>query len=156
MSWRAIAISFVVLSLLPPAAVVLYTLRNPPPPEPDLPVEVAIQYVTRPVEADPGETQPALVPTMILRNPSDGDYRNVVVTLNRAFYYRHNSVLPPGGEIDVPLAQFITKEGGIGFITRGHKVERATVFAQLPDGSRGVREIEFDTEGKAVVAAESR
>lgn len=147
-------IGFVLLSTLPPAAVVFYTLRNPPPPEPDLPIAVSLDYATLSVKATPDQTPPALVPTMVLRNPSSGEYRNLVVTLNRAFYYRHDRPVSAGEELRLPLAQFITKDGGIGFIARGHRVERATVFAQLPDGSRGVREIEFDSGGRVVAAAD--
>jgi hypothetical protein len=111
----------------------------PARPEAQLAAEVQVKVdVWAPEDGAP----PRLLPCVELINPTDDRWRNVVLALDRQFYYYHASPLEAGQEMRVPLEAFITKGGNIHFRPATQSISQVTVYAQLSNGERGVFELE--------------
>lgn len=143
---RQLFAAIVALAVIPPLIVVSYVWLRPAPPEQPLSIEVAERVTTGgQIELAGDWNQTELYACLEILNPSDMEYRNVVVILNESFVHRLQGPLAAGGRQLIPLRTFVTKDGGIPMPQRTHRLTDATIFAQLPQGTRAVAEKELST-----------
>lgn len=135
----------VLISTIPPAFVVSMVAFNRPPPEPRLDVQVEFDVTV--IHPRKSPDSPRILPCVKVRNPTEGTWRNIAVSLNKDFFFYYPEPLGPGEEIVAPLEFFVTKGGNVLFQPGSSSVRRVTVFAQIPDKSRAVAELYFDEDG---------
>ncbi len=128
----------VLVTLVPFLLVIGLWFTLPEGAEPVLPAEVRIGPVAWPSEGAPDAR---LVPCMILTNPTNDTWENIHLAINDQFYFFHPEPLSGGGEIQIPLKFFHTK-GNQFFPPEKQKLKLVTIYAQIPDGSRAVVEID--------------
>ena len=131
----------ILVTMIPFLLVIGLWFSLPEGAEPVLPAEVRVGPVAWPSEGAPDAR---LVPCMILKNPTSDQWRNINLAINEQFYYFHPDPLAGGDEINVPLKFFHTK-GNQFYPPEKQKLKLVTVYAQIPDGSRAVVEID-DTQ----------
>jgi hypothetical protein len=134
--------ALVLVTLTPFLLVIGLWFSLPNTPEPVLPAEVRVGP-----EAWPSSNAPdaRLVQCMILRNPTQDEWRNINLAINDQFYFFHPDPLQGGGQIHVPLKFFHTK-GNQFFPPEKQKIKLITIYAQIPDGSRAILEIENEKQ----------
>lgn len=128
----------ILVTLIPFLLVIGLWFSLPEGAEPVLPAEVRIGPVAWPNEGAPDAR---LVPCMIMKNPTADTWQNINLAINEQFYYFHPDPLEGGGQIEVPLKFFHTK-GNQFFPPEKQKLKLVTIYAQIPDGSRAVVEID--------------
>jgi hypothetical protein len=111
----------------------------PPRPKPLLLASVEIR-VTAWAPPNAASQPERLYPCVVLRNGSQDEWRNVAVTLDKQFYFYSHEPLAPQQTLTVPLEHFITKGGNVTFRPSSQQVEKVIVFAQIPNGDRGILE----------------
>ncbi|MDZ4851981.1 MAG: hypothetical protein SGI77_22060 [Pirellulaceae bacterium] len=148
-----LTILLLAISIIPPAFVVTMVVSHKPPPEPRLVVKVTQDLIVHAPRNSP--TSPRILPCIIVENPTAETWRNIAVSLNKEFFYYHSSTLESSQSFTVPLEFFVTKGGNVAFQPGSETVRQVTVFAQIPSGARGVRELFFDRDGQAAVETEN-
>lgn len=127
----------VLLTLIPFMFVVLMYVTLPTSKDPIL--EVQLEIGPRTWTANDG-SQTRLLPSLIVRNPTDDLWRNLNISLNGQFYYYHSEPLQPGEEIIIPLKFFHTR-GNQFYPPESQPLKKLMVFAQIPSGARAIREV---------------
>lgn len=84
-----------------------------------------------------------LVQCIVIKNVSDIDFGKLSIGLNDQFFSTGNKKLPAGQEVAIPLESFIARNGSVRFPVGNRPIHKATVFAQLGVGARGVSEYQF-------------
>ena len=128
----------ILVTLIPFLLVIGLWFSLPEGAEPVLPAEVRIGPVAWPNEGAPDAR---LVPCMILKNPTSDSWENINLAINDQFYYFDPGPLLGGDQMQVPLKFFHTK-GNQFFPPEKQKLKLVTIYAQIPDGSRAVVEID--------------
>ena len=128
----------VLVTMIPFLLVVGLWFSLPATPEPVLPAEVRVGPMAWPNEGAPDAR---LVPCMILRNPTQDEWQNINLAINDQFYYFHPDPLAGGGQIHIPLKFFHTK-GNQFYPPEKQKLKLITIYAQIPDGSRAILEVD--------------
>jgi len=126
------------VTLIPFLLVVGLWSSMPSTPEPVLSADVRVGPMAWPNEGDP---EARLVPCMILKNPTQDEWRNINLAINKQFYYFHPDPLPGGGQIHIPLKFFHTK-GNQFYPPEKQKLKLITIYAQTPNGARAILEID--------------
>jgi hypothetical protein len=137
-----------VISLVPPIFVVSMVATHRPPKEPLLRVEVGQSVKLHQPRGD--RENPRLLPSLVLKNPTNEDWRNVAISLNKQFFYYHPGSFYASEEVSIPLEFFVTKGGNVAFQPGSETVHQVTVYAQIPTGARAVSENYFDSRGQRV------
>lgn len=127
----------VLLTLIPFMFVVIMYLTLPTSKDPVL--EVSLEVGPRTWISNDG-SQTRLLPSLIIKNPTDEVWRNVNMSLNGQFYYYHPDPLQPGEELVIPLKFFHTK-GNQFYPPESQPLKKLMVFAQIPSGARAIREV---------------
>lgn len=136
LSRKQLTIALVIVTLVPFLLVIAMWSSLPDEPEPVLPAEVHI----RPQAWPNAESENAqLVPCVVLKNPTDGQWDYVNLSINEQFHFTHPDPLPGGEQIAIPLKFFHTK-GNQFFPPEQQSLKLLTVFAQIPNGARAVKE----------------
>lgn len=135
------------ISLIPPIFVISMVATHVPPPEPLLDAAVRQEVTVFTPRKSPNK--PRILPCLIVENPTQVEWRNVAVSLNKEFFYYHPGTLTAGQSFTTPLEFFVTKGGNVAFQPGSESVRRATIFAQIPSGARAVSEYVFDQDGIA-------
>ncbi len=139
-----LTIMLIAIPLIPVIFVVSMVATHKPPPEPQLDVKVT-QDVTLHVPRKSPDS-PRILPCVVIENPTQENWRNVSVSLNKEFFFYHPNALESGQSFTVPLEFFVTKGGNVAFQPGSENVHQVTVFAQIPSGARAVSEVFFDTQ----------
>jgi hypothetical protein len=116
-------------------------------PEPPLPALVRLDSVWK--EGAGGDAQRRLVPSVIVKNPTENDWRNLSVSLNQQFYAQEPKGLASGAEVSIPLESFVARNGSVKFPVGNRVVEKVLVFAQINSGARAVSEFDIASEHAA-------
>ncbi len=148
---RLLIVLLLCVSLIPPIGVVTFVALHRPPPEAQLEAEVELGIMPY-QRADDEAASIRLLQCVTIRNPNQYPYNNISVSLNKQFYYHHPKPLLPQQSMQIPLEFFITKGGNIAFQTGSKKVDRVTIFAQIPSGERAVAERYFANDGSPLPA----
>lgn len=128
----------VLVTLIPFFMVVGLWFSLPSGPEPVLPAEVRVGPMAWPNAHSP---EARLVPCLILKNPTNDEWQNINLAVNEQFYYFHPEPVGGGQQIHIPLKFFHTK-GNQFYPPEKQKLKLITVYAQIPDGSRAVLEVD--------------
>ena len=137
----------VLVTMIPFLLVVGLWFSLPSTPEPVLPADVRVGPMAWPNEGAPDAR---LVPCMILKNPTQDEWQNINLAINDQFYYFHPDPLAGGNQIHIPLKFFHTK-GNQFYPPEKQKLKLITVYAQIPDGSRAILEVD-ETQLPAISA----
>ncbi len=143
-----LTVLLLVISLVPPIFVVSMVATHRPPKEPMLLVEVSQSIKLHQPRND--RTNPRLLPSLVVMNPTNDDWRNVAISLNKQFFYYHPGTFHHTEEVSIPLEFFVTKGGNVAFQPGSETVNQVTVYAQIPTGARAVSENYFDKGGQRV------
>ena len=128
----------IVLILTPIASgLVLYSFTKPQP-EPLLPALVMLDTMW--IEPKDNKDARRLVPCIVIKNPTEQDWNNLSVGVNEQFYSQEPKGLISGATVSLPLEIFVSRNGSVRFPVGNREVKRATVFAQMATGARGVSE----------------
>ncbi len=136
LSSRNLTIGLISLTLIPFFFVVLLYVTQPTNKDPELNVQLSI--APRPWQSNDG-TQTRLLPSLIVRNPTQDDWKNVNFAINDQFFYYHDSTVRPSDELSIPLKFFHTK-GNQFYPPESQPLNTLTVYAQIPTGARAIRE----------------
>ncbi len=131
--------ALILVTLTPFLMVVGLWYSLPDTPEPVLPAEVRIGPEAWPNNSSPNAR---LVQCMILKNPTTQEWQNINLAINEQFYFFQPEPLQGGQQIHIPLKFFHTK-GNQFFPPEKQKVKLITVYAQIPDGSRAILEVDM-------------
>jgi hypothetical protein len=82
-----------------------------------------------------------LVPSAVLKNPTQEDWQNVNLSINEQFHFTHPGSIKAGEEIVVPLKFFHTK-GNQYFPPESQPLKLLTIYAQIPSGARAILEVD--------------
>lgn len=134
---KQLTLVLVLVTMIPFLLVVGLWFTLPETPEPVLPAEVRVGPMAWPNE---GATNARLVPCMILKNPTEDEWRNINLAINEQFYYFHPDPLAGGGQIHIPLKFFHTK-GNQFYPPEKQKLKLITIYAQIPNGARAILEV---------------
>ncbi len=139
LSRTQLTVALILVTLTPFLLVVGLWFTLPNTPEPVLPAEVRIGP-----EAWPNNDSPdaRLVQCMILKNPTADQWQNINLAINDQFYFFHPEPMRGGEQIHIPLKFFHTK-GNQFFPPEKQKIKLITIYAQIPDGSRAVLEVDM-------------
>ncbi len=140
LSPRNLTIGLISLTLIPFFFVVLLYVTLPPNKDPEL--DVALEIAPRPWSSNDG-SQTRLLPSLIVRNPTQDHWKNVNFAINKQFYYYHADPMQPNEELIVPLKFFHTK-GNQFYPPESQPLKLLTVYAQIPSGARAIKD--FDGE----------
>lgn len=132
--------ALVLITLLPFALVVFLYMSMPETRDPLLHVEASVGPRAWPTADSPDAR---IVPSLILRNPTQETWQNVNLSINEQFHFSHPPQITPGEEIFVPLKFFHTK-GNQYFPPDSQELELLTIYAQIPSGARAIVEIPGD------------
>lgn len=113
--------------------------RVPPRPKPLLNALLEIRMADW-VPPEDVSSAKRLYPSVVVVNQSTDSWNNVVVTLDKQFYFYANKPLGPQQSLTVPLEHFVTKGGNVTFRPSSQSVEKLILFAQIPNGDRGLLE----------------
>lgn len=127
----------ILITLIPFALVVVLYVTLPSFADPVLQVDAAVGPRAWPSDIAPDAR---IVPSLILRNPTDEDWQNVNLSINKMFHFAHPYPLRAGEEIFVPLKFFHTK-GNQDYRPESQALELLTVYAQIPSGARAIAQI---------------
>lgn len=134
---RQLTLSLILITLIPFALVVVLYATLPSFNDPVLQVDVAVGPRAWPTDSAPDAR---VVPSLILRNPTDEDWQNVNMSINEMFHFAHPYPMRSGEEIFVPLKFFHTK-GNQTYPPESQALELLTVYAQIPSGARAIAQI---------------
>ncbi len=139
LSRTQLTVALILVTLTPFLLVVGLWFSLPNTPEPVLPAEVRIGP-----EAWPNNDSPdaRLVQCMILKNPTADEWQNINLAINDQFYFFQPEPLRGGQQIHIPLKFFHTK-GNQFFPPEKQKIKLITIYAQIPDGSRAILEVDM-------------
>lgn len=129
--------ALILITLLPFCLVVVLYVTLPAFEDPVLQVEANVGPRAWPNEFSPDAR---VVPSLVLRNPTDQDWENVNLSINEQFHFLHPETLRAGEEIFIPLKFFHTK-GNQFFPPESQELKLLTVYAQIPTGARAIVEI---------------
>ncbi len=134
---RQLTLALILVTLIPFALVVVLYSTLPSFDDPVLQVDAAVGPRAWPSDNAPDAR---IVPSLILRNPTDEDWQNVNISINKTFHFVHPYPLRAGEEIFVPLKFFRTK-GNQDYPPESQALELLTVYAQIPSGARAIAQI---------------
>ena len=134
---RQLTLGLILITLIPFALVVALYVTLPSFDDPVLQVEAAVGPRAWPSDGAPDAR---IVPSLILRNPTDEDWQNVNISINEMFHFAHPYPLHSGEEIFVPLKFFQTK-GSQEYPPESQALELLTVYAQIPSGAGAIAQI---------------
>jgi hypothetical protein len=140
LSHRQLTVGLVLLTLIPFLFVVALYMSIPTTKDPLLEVQMEVQ--SRPWQTNTGD-QTRLLPSLVVRNPTDQIWNNVNFSINGQFYYYHPSQVKPSEELVIPLKFFHTK-GNQFFPPESQPLRKLTAYAQIPNGARAIKEVSGD------------
>lgn len=128
------------------AFTVVLLRRHPARPKPQLLASMSIRTTNW---APPNSEQDAqrFYPCAIVTNDSKEVWQNVVVSLDKQFYFYSSDPLAPTETLTIPLEHFVTKGGNVTFRPSSQEVHKMILFAQLPNGDRGICEAKVEYPG---------
>lgn len=138
--------ALVLVTLIPFGLVVLLYLSMPDIQDPVLQAEVSIGPRAWQGEK---EAETRIVPSIVLRNPTQDVWGEVNMSINDQFHFKHPDEIGPGQEISVPLKFFHTK-GNAYYPPESQTLESITVYAQIPSGARAILKIEDESLDRAL------
>jgi hypothetical protein len=141
-SAKQLTILMFVLIFGPVGCGLLLFLNSKPIPEPPLPA--LVRFDTTWIEKKDEERR--LVPCILIKNDSDGDWGKLSIGLNEQFYSTGNMRLTARSEVAIPLETFIARNGSVRFPVGTRPISLVTIFAQMETGARGVAEIVIEDE----------
>lgn len=130
--------ALIVVTLLPFFLVVVLYSTLPTGRDPVLNAAAEVGPRAWPSSEDPNAR---LVPSLILKNPTNEAWNNVNMSINEQFHFYHPTPMEPTDEIVVPLKFFHTK-GNQFFPPESQELKLLTIYAQIPSGARAIVEIE--------------
>lgn len=137
LSRRWLTISLIAVTLIPVALAATVWYAIPSNPEPELAVEVSLEPVSWPPD---GQGEVRLMPGVRLHNPTNQRWQNISMAINSQFYFYCPEPLEAHSDFSVPLAFFKTS-GNQTFRPTMQQIKKLTVYAQLPSGRRGIRDL---------------
>ncbi len=137
---KGLTIGIVLLTLIPLSFVVWLYFTLPPGRDPVLDAHVAIG--PRPWTSG-GTAQTRMVPSVILKNPTQGQWRNVNLSINGQYDYYYPDAIQAGQEMVIPLKFFHTK-GNQFYSIDDQPLNSLTIYAQVPSGARAILKIPGD------------
>ncbi len=137
LSRRQLTAALILLTLLPFSLVVVLYTTLPEIKDPVLQVAASVGPRAWPA-ADAVDAR--IVPSLILKNPTNERWGNVNLSINEQFHFTHPDEIQPGEEIFVPLKFFHTK-GNQYFPPESQELKLLTIYAQVPSGARAIVEI---------------
>lgn len=108
---------------------------------PSLPVEVELDQ--QPVETASGDGA-LMTEVVIIRNLADHEIPRLTLDINGQYLLLRDSPLAAGETLILPQRIFTDKRSSARFNPSKYDVEDVTVTGQLPSGSRGVIQFEFE------------
>ena len=129
--------ALILITLLPFCLVVVLYVTLPAFEDPVLQVEASVGPRAWPNDLSPDAR---VVPSLILKNPTDQDWQNVNLSINEQFHFLHPETLMAGEEIFIPLKFFHTK-GNQFYPPESQELKLLTIYAQIPSGARAIAEI---------------
>jgi hypothetical protein len=129
--------ALILITLLPFCLVVVLYVTLPAFEDPVLQVDASVGPRAWPNDLSP---EARVVPSLILKNPTDQDWQNVNLSINEQFHFLHPETLRAGEEIFIPLKFFHTK-GNQFYPPESQELKLLTVYAQIPSGARAIAEI---------------
>lgn len=84
-----------------------------------------------------------LVQCIVVKNLSGVVLGKLSIGLNDQFFSTGNKSILPDAEVSIPLESFIARNGSVRFPVGNRPIHKATVFAQIGTGARGVSEYHF-------------
>lgn len=134
--WQLTA-ALILVTLLPFLTVVVMYSTIPSFDDPVLEAKVEIGPRAWPSQSDPNAR---IVPCVILKNPTEGSWNYLNMSVNHQFHFTHPDIVPPDGEVVVPLKFFHTK-GNAYFPPESQKLKELTIYAQITTGARAILEV---------------
>ena len=134
---RQLTLGLILITLVPFALVVVLYVTLPSTDDPVLQVDATVGPRAWPSDIAPDAR---IVPSLILRNPTNEEWQNVNMSINKMFHFSHPYPMRPGEEIFVPLKFFHTK-GNQNYPPESQALELLTVYAQIPSGARAIAQI---------------
>lgn len=135
--WQ-LTLALVVITLIPFGLVVVLYTTMPNTEDPVLPVEISVGPRAWPNEQ---AENARVVPCAIVRNPTDEEWRNLSLRINKQFQFDRHEPVAAGEEVVVPLKFFHTK-GNQYYPPESQPLKLMEVYAQIPSGARAILEIE--------------
>ncbi len=139
LSRNQLTAALVLITLLPFLLVVVLYTTFPKFEDPVLQVEARVGPRAWPsVDA----IDARVVPSLILKNPTNEIWGNVNLSINEQFHFviDPDQTIRPGEEIFVPLKFFHTK-GNQFYPPESQELKLLTIYAQIPTGARAIVEI---------------
>ena len=145
LSRKQLTSALVIITLLPFLLVVVLYFAMPSLEDPVLQAEVSVGPAAWPSQ-DADDAR--LLPCVILKNPTEGTWNYINMSINDQFHFAHPDPLPPGEQIEIPLTFFHTK-GNAYFPPESQRLKELTLYAQIPSGARAIlvleqEELNFD------------
>ena len=141
LSKRQLAAAAFLIVAVPLALVAWMVFGLDVKPDPALNARISTSLMSFSPDNSPQRTR--LVPALSIINDSQEEWGNVSISLNDQFFYYHREKLAAGRELQIPLEFFATKGNSI-FQPSANKLTEVTLFAQIPSGARGVKELKMD------------
>lgn len=132
-----LTVGLVLLTMIPFLFVVILYVTLPTSKDPELAIDASVGPRTW-VSDDGSQTR--LVPSLILKNPTDEAWNNVNMSINGQYYYYHPDPVGAGQELSIPLKFFHTK-GNQFFSLESQTLNELTVYAQVPSGARAIKNL---------------
>lgn len=107
---------------------------------PEPPLEALVRLSPKWVQKGEDLSTRRLVPSIIIRNPTGSAWKNLSIGINKQFYAQEPGGIPADSEVSIPLETFVSRNGSVPFPVGNRDITQVTVFAQLPEGARGVSE----------------
>jgi hypothetical protein len=137
LSRRQLTAALILVTLLPFCLVVVLYSTFPTTEDPVLQAEVRVGPRAWPSENSP---EARLVPSLILKNPTQESWNNVNLSINEQFHFFHPEPIEANGEIFIPLKFFHTK-GNQFYPPDSQPLNLLTIYAQIPSGARAILEV---------------
>lgn len=109
----------------------------------DKPLPVSVELAMRPVPVANGSGS-VLTEVIIIRNQAEFDIPRLTIDLNGQYFLHREKPLLVGEELVLPQRIFSTKSNQ-RFDPDTYPITEVNVTGQLPNRSRGVLELEFDS-----------
>lgn len=132
-----LTVGLILLTIIPFLFVVTLYVTLPTSKDPELVVDASVG--PRTWTSNDG-TQTRLLPSLILRNPTDEQWNNVNMSINSQYYYYHPDPMEAGQVLSIPLKFFHTK-GNQFFSLENQPLNELTVYAQIPSGARAIKKL---------------
>ena len=137
LSRQQLTAALILVTLLPFCLVVVLYSTFPTTEDPVLQAEVSVGPRAWPNDFSP---EARVVPSLILKNPTQDAWNNVNLSINEQFHFFHPDPLPANGEIFIPLKFFHTK-GNQFYPPDSQPLNLLTIYAQIPSGARAILEV---------------